>query len=674
VIVFVISLVFLAVITGFFAPAENPPIVYPAIDMSCAAIFCIETVARFWALNNPYGFFTNLFCVTDFLCVLLDVLTYGGILRANGTKLIRTVRLLRLLRLAKLMRLLKKLRDELTRDREVPPWKLPEEYLLTPGKNEDLDDGEKLMKLKAMKAMATVVKYTIAIEGQYKLQSLLRVLGQHFRSPGSQGSVPSSSRSTKPQQLGHDLFLEADAAELPDGCIEIETKLHGDELLTTVLHLIMYEYAPLAQAGIDLLMTIYMARDTLVTDLTNAQLLETPDDEGLYAQIRDAVWRISRSLGRFDLEAAIDTSHFELLTASFDTCIKGSCREDPSWQVGGRWTLPVPGAQVMLRNLAFDAAFKEWRNDLEYPHDSDLGEIADRRREVYRLMNQLAACFLQSCPVNQQMFSALLPELMQDVKRGVVGSAGVIFELLLNNNELVGQLPNDFNENMLSIAAEQQSATVLQAVKATLTVGGIPNEKAQIEVMKHLTDNEGTPHADGTDGSRTKLGKAFEWLITEAKGLRSLTSMNCSTARYSAGGHAYVAVGLGLCWNFFSFLTLLISQGFVRPIRPEQADGLPYRHARFIGQRERQAAVSAQHHGGCGCVHRGHGEHRRGGHPERDQPLRDANGDARRDAATSDTLSGCAPVLRGSDLGADPRRWPICEGFKSLDMASVVPS
>jgi hypothetical protein len=36
---FVISLVFLAVITGFLAPVEHPPFVFPAIDISCAAIF-----------------------------------------------------------------------------------------------------------------------------------------------------------------------------------------------------------------------------------------------------------------------------------------------------------------------------------------------------------------------------------------------------------------------------------------------------------------------------------------------------------------------------------------------------------------------------------------------------------------------------------------------------------
>jgi hypothetical protein len=39
VMLFVISLVFLAVITGFLAPVEHPPFVFPAIDISCAAIF-----------------------------------------------------------------------------------------------------------------------------------------------------------------------------------------------------------------------------------------------------------------------------------------------------------------------------------------------------------------------------------------------------------------------------------------------------------------------------------------------------------------------------------------------------------------------------------------------------------------------------------------------------------
>jgi hypothetical protein len=460
-----------------------------------------------------------MFCVTDFLCVLLDILTYSKMLQINGTKLVRSVRLVRLLRLAKIMRLLNRLRDELKRDREVPPWKLPEEWLLTPSKNELLDGSEKLLKLKAMKAMATVIKHAIMIEGQYKLQSLLHMLKQEYQSSG-----------VKPL-LSHDLFLEADDAKLP---LKIETHLEGGGLLTAVLHLIMYEYAPLAQAGIDLLMTIYMAKDALVTDITNAQLLETQQAEELYTSIRDAMQRISQSIARFDLESALDALHFDQLTTDFDTCIRESCAPGPLWQVGGRWTLPVPEVQVMLRNLAFDSAFKEWRNDMNDLEEVAEGAVNERRREVHRLMNQLAVCFLQSCPVNQQQFSVLLPELIQDVKRGVVGSAGVIFELLLNNHELVGLLPKDFTENMLNIAAQQQSATVLQAVKATLTMEGIPNEKAQIEVMKQLTEIEGGgAHADDADVSRTKLGNAFDWLVLNAKTLLpSLISTSCNKIRY----------------------------------------------------------------------------------------------------------------------------------------------
>ena len=154
--------------------------------------------------------------------------------------------------------------------------------------------------------------------------------------------------------------------------------------------------------------------------------------------------RISVSIGRFDLDAAVQERHYKALVTDFGICINASCDADLYWKIGSRWTSPVPSVQRMLHNLGFDSAFREWRNTLQYPpakDDERSQEVISRCQEVYRLMNQLAACYLQACPANQLKFWHMLPELMNDVESGVVGSAGVVYELLLNNDELVRLLP-----------------------------------------------------------------------------------------------------------------------------------------------------------------------------------------------------------------------------------------
>jgi hypothetical protein len=460
----------------------------------------METVARFWALNSLFEFCTNPFCVTDFLCVMLDVLTYAGALKISGTKLIRAVRLLRLMRLFKVMRLLKKMRDELMKHKEVPPWKLPEEYMLAPG-----EVGPKVEKLKAMTAMTSVMKHTVNLEGQYKLQHILRALKTHVHSPLA-SSLP----------LDPAIFQQADLAEMP-----LKADLSGDELVTTAMHLVMYEYAPLVQGAINLLMILHMAKDALVNNLLNAQLLENGDDEALYMRIKKAVTDITHAVGRFDNESAVEQESFDALNSAFEIAIGEASQCDKAWELGSRWAKPVLKVQVMLRNLEFHTAFNTWRSSLEYPENGDDSVSAQRKREVYRMMNQLAVCFMQGNPTNQRLLFHMLSDcahssasLVDDAENGMVGASGVIFEMLLHNDELVKLLPSGFIESMLRIAYTRKSATVLHALMAVLTVGNAPNRKAQIEVMKFLTINEGLVHCGfpADSGDECQLKMAFSKL------------------------------------------------------------------------------------------------------------------------------------------------------------------
>jgi hypothetical protein len=137
-----------------------------------------------WALGvhvpgTNMRFFTNPYCVIDFIIVMLDVVSLMATSLpdsiGDNVLILRIVRLIRLARLLKVMRIMKKLRDEMLKKKEVPPWVLPSKFKHAP--QEMLD---------SMTGMVTVTRKMADLFEDQQLQALLSELVQRLSQVHSQ--------------------------------------------------------------------------------------------------------------------------------------------------------------------------------------------------------------------------------------------------------------------------------------------------------------------------------------------------------------------------------------------------------------------------------------------------------------------------------------------------------
>jgi hypothetical protein len=287
VMIFILFIVFAAVVAAFVVPqAQQETIPFKVWDIISFTIFLVELTCRMWALGvhvrgTKMLFFTNPYCVIDFIIVLLDIVSLAAESLpdsiGDNVIILRIVRLIRLARLLKVMRIMKKLRDEMLKKKEVPPWVLPKKFKHAP--KEMLD---------SMTGMVTVTRKMADLFEDQQLQALLSELVSKLSGVHS----PEEMAELSAEEILH----RAETVESP-----LKLDLHNVQNLTTVMHLIMYDHAKLAQESIELLMTVFTARNNLVKDVLRAQVLFEDDEVQQYRDIAKYMTRIAHEMEKFQL-------------------------------------------------------------------------------------------------------------------------------------------------------------------------------------------------------------------------------------------------------------------------------------------------------------------------------------------------------------------------------------
>jgi hypothetical protein len=442
-------------------------------DMICFCIFQIELTLRMWAVGDLFVFFLNPYSTTDFVVQFLDVIVIcaGSVLGSlsGNTKIVRLARMARLARLLKVMRLMKKMRDELLKQKEVPVWKLPDRY------RNALKE-----KLLGLTVMTKVMSRATELGYGFKLRAFLEALLVHKPKDGvlSQGPVCFKDG------LFEELVKEANSKTPTD-------VLTGEKLVTTVAHLIMYEHTPLVQEALQLLMTVHTARSRLVESVLGSQLLWEPEEEILYKKVKAAVDLITNELDTFQLwgesESSSTASRLCAVVQAL-TYLEDQCRSQNSlWELGARRYKPVFEVQTMMQNLEVDMTFIKWRNSLRWPQPDDKSSSAKRVRQLCARIYRLMICFVRDSPTIQTKVFNHLSIFRDDLCLGVDNVAELIYELLLNNIELLRLVPNKFVDDLFDIVSASQSAVAMRLL-AVVIPSNQTTKGTGIKVTRFLTD------------------------------------------------------------------------------------------------------------------------------------------------------------------------------------------
>jgi hypothetical protein len=544
------------VVTGVIHLDNNAEcLCYALFDFFCFHIFLLELLCRMWALADLVLFFSNPFSAMDFLVVMLDVVVFFPSIRtglanmmggtSGGTRALRIIRLARLARLVKVMRLMKKMRDELSKKKEVPAWKLPDKFHNTG-----------VEKLTAMTAMVKVITQAANIGSQRQLQALLgevrrktigdkalsRVLSSHYElAPQDLATVDLNSTSgeqmlstlarlpkhpkltqntpiskTASSGLGHlvrrtSMIMASSVSQkfddLKAGAPSTLTSPLDDltsvGMKSMIMHMIMYEYSPLVQEAIVLLMTVHSSRTQLLNDVRKAHVLFDDKDIDQQEQSEGQLNFITQQIEKMGLwntdnnSEETDLAEFKMdqLQNAFYYLTNKVQTRNPQYEMGLEMYRAVHEVQVILRDLECDIAYQSWRHAIgEYPNDSDQTIAAKRVRKVCMMVNTLMVGFARDNLENQERVFRHMAMVVADVRLGVVGSAEVLAAAVANNEVCMRLLPADFPKWMLEVLRDHGST--FATLSAILHVGRTPIKANAIRVMTHLAE-EVSAHTGG---------------------------------------------------------------------------------------------------------------------------------------------------------------------------------
>jgi len=491
-IIFMVGLTIFSLIVDFCPPDiwtsetdTNGDVVTPdlleAWNLLVFTVFAIELTLRFWAMSDPVGFFVGtkaerkkggkdcVYRIMDFLVVSLDivVLVAKGLLPINP-KVLRIVRIFRLSKLSKIMRLMDRLRDEMNRKKEVPPWVLAKKFTQSPKE-----------KLLAMTEMVHVLYQTSQIEQRFKLTGLLMAIKQESKTPAQQ----------QEEKFPDGMYNSAltSGATLSWGSSN-STK---DDIL---LHLILYDYSELVQVALSTLMLFHSGQGALVGDLRSAQLLAASVDENLYAKIESKLDQVSTELESFELWGTLETDADIAKGHSVKTILAELtrlCRSDStSFITGGPRFEPNSQAQTMLRNLETMDAYLSWRDAVPYPAPEANDAEAILSREIRLLANQFLYWWIFQNVDNQDLAFAYLETVFtEDLKlSNVAGCSAVMSAILHGNERLIKLIPGNFVEMLCTHLKANKDPDALSLLASLTQIGRTPLKENQIKVMILLTD------------------------------------------------------------------------------------------------------------------------------------------------------------------------------------------
>jgi hypothetical protein len=246
-------------------------------DLYVFTFFAIDITVRYlcWLLSQNFEAsalleFWDFYRSVDGSCVLLDVaaMLAGAALQglASGSKLLKVLRLARLVRLIRagniMLEILSKLRVD---DTEI--FELPRRYDATPR-----------AELRMMANVVDVLTHVARVAQDYRLSRLLQAFRAYneLRLSGQRAVKYDGFEITGRTTPGEIFEFVIESSDKGPGSLSL-----GDsgEVAYIMLNLCLYNYPPLVQGALSLLMDSYRSRWNLLNDLHQMQLLTSPEQE-----------------------------------------------------------------------------------------------------------------------------------------------------------------------------------------------------------------------------------------------------------------------------------------------------------------------------------------------------------------------------------------------------------
>jgi fumarate reductase subunit C len=613
---FILGLVF-AAITVMLVQGDSTHYGYATFEQITFVIFLVELIARMMAVNNTLTFFSDPFGVIDFVVVLLDAMMLLDVLSFLGgdplpTKALRTIRMLRLIRAFRMVKLAMKIRQEMRRPKPALPWTLDERFTHSSlaklvGLTRMLDVllrvddilgkhrfSKLLAFLKRVHGSAIANREALPSEGQksgelarhsgfphepailsprapldpsapVRLGSLHQALDgveldgvESAAAPVSQSPSPSSSgagdghSSTRSRTVMP--MAEVLAYIVDTHGVSLNVDGTGCDVTEIMFTMIMYEWPPLVQNSIQLLMHHHESTGRMVDSMQHFQLVAGSEGERLFAVLRieitelwnlmemNELWRHMRT----DSDVTTGLRVIEILAHMRSVIIE----PNPLWLGGGHQYRARGEVQVMLRNLgALEVALligtsvesiveqsviarptadrtsgeggagQRWcgRSTSNDPKSCDVA------RGIFLMCNEFLCWFIHNNEENQTLVFRHLSIFEDDITSNM-GSTAVIMEMVRDNPELIKFVPQSLFDNLmrwfeLQPEADPDAAAVELLRLLVLCRGGVLADN-QLRVFKLLM----TPQIQkrlficgGARGANNEDVEEREQLMTQAR-------------------------------------------------------------------------------------------------------------------------------------------------------------
>jgi inositol 1,4,5-triphosphate receptor type 3 len=429
--IFILSLVF-AAISVMLEQGDSSHPGYLIFEYVTFTIFATELTVRMIAVGNMVTFFADPFGVIDFVVVALDLLMLSNALTSLGgeTKALRIIRMLRLVRAFRMVKLAIKIREEMRRPKAVVPWVLQDRFVRS-----------SKAKLAGLTGMLGVLLRIDAILGKHRFAMLIASLKQeHVRmlalAGRGRGVWDAEADASPAVPMDQALALISDARG-------VSLNAHGIDITGLLFNTIMYEWPPLVQNSIQLLMVHHEATGAMVDSLQKFQMVSNFDDEKLHATIIREVRELRDLAETYELWRELVTP---TAVATGLRCVEVLVHlraiilePEPRWLGGGLQFRTRGKVQVMLRNLGFFEVSLLVRTAIPLGSGRK-GPAADLARGIFLLNNDLLCWFMHQNPDNQMMVFRQLPIFIDDITCNV-GSTAVIMEMVRDNNEIIKMVP-----------------------------------------------------------------------------------------------------------------------------------------------------------------------------------------------------------------------------------------
>jgi hypothetical protein len=488
---------------------KNAPVWMLTIDYTVSGLFGIDISIRVWCWmawhNYTFGsFFTfwDLYRGVDGGCVLLDILAlavasvFKGINAAS--KLLKLLRLVRLVRLVRAGNILFEIMNALKGD-DVDLFELPRRYEFTPR-----------AELRMMANVVDVLTHVTHVAQDYRLSRLLQAFRAYTdlkkskaRTTMFDGFVITSK--TKPAEL---FEFVVTSSEKGNNSLALGT---SGEISYIMLNLCLYNYPPLVQASLSLLMDSNKSRTNLLRDLKQLQLLTTPQQEELVDSLQSKLMRLRSHAETYELWLERRTDKDRKIALEMFTYLKDLVKFCESQGTG----LPLPldhdsdtgnrKAQLLLQHL--DGAkvmtqifreilpslkdFIDAQSEAKEAGDEDEAEhfklLYDSTKEILRLCNRLICGYVRGNLTNQLQVHKHLQLFVKSIDKDV-HSVLVISEIFRGNDELISRFDKGFVAEVADqIAISNQNPDFMRVLGAVAQIGSTPHPELQSHILRELT-------------------------------------------------------------------------------------------------------------------------------------------------------------------------------------------